>query len=182
MGIILSVDRQLRFQDTHAFYQFSVDECTCLFCEYEKEEGWKKGVKLLLQLLPLSPPRIDMCNLLDHKIEDTAETNAEIFAHLTSAMQRELAAVIALKARKSAIHQNEENSGQDIRGLEELKDTSDTQAGVLCKLQGRDDIGRIELVQKLARENCQFLQADRKTLGKAEQVRHFLFGFLVPFW
>lgn len=49
-------------------------------------------------------------------------------------------------------------------------------AGVLCKLQGRDDIGRIELVQKLARENCQFLQVDRKALEKAEQVRHFLFG------
>uniref|UniRef100_A0A8B9FI69 DEP domain-containing protein n=1 Tax=Amazona collaria TaxID=241587 RepID=A0A8B9FI69_9PSIT len=141
MGIILSVDRQLRFQDTHAFYQFSVDECTCLFCEYEKEEGWKKGVKLLLQLLPLSPPRIDI----------------------------ELAAVIALKARKS--------------GKSYLFALSPTlKAGVLCKLQGRDDIGRIELVQKLARENCQFLQADRKTLGKAEQVRHFLFGFLVPFW
>ncbi|GAB0184521.1 rap guanine nucleotide exchange factor 5 [Grus japonensis] len=65
MGIILSVDRQLYFQDTHAFYQFSADECTYLFCEFEKEEGWKNGVKLLLQLLPLSPPRIDMCNLKD---------------------------------------------------------------------------------------------------------------------
>ncbi|XP_028939486.1 rap guanine nucleotide exchange factor 5-like, partial [Antrostomus carolinensis] len=63
MGIILSVDRQLYFQDSHAFYQFSADECTYLFCEFEKEEGWKNGVKLLLQLLPLSPPRIDMCNL-----------------------------------------------------------------------------------------------------------------------
>ncbi|RMC05107.1 hypothetical protein DUI87_18289 [Hirundo rustica rustica] len=169
MGIILSVDRQLYFQDSHAFYQFSADECTYLFCEFEKEETWKNGVKLLLQLLPLSPPRIDMCNLPDQKIEDTAETNAEILARLTSAVQRELAAVIALKARKSAIHQNEENSSQEIRGLEELKDTSDAQAGVLCKLQGRDDIGRIELVQKLARENCQFLQADRKALEKAEQ-------------
>ncbi|XP_026698883.1 rap guanine nucleotide exchange factor 5-like [Athene cunicularia] len=169
MGIILSVDRQLYFQDTHAFYQFSADECTYLFCEFEKEEGWKNGVKLLLQLLPLSPPRIDMCNLPDQKMEDTAETNAEILARLTSAVQRELAAVIALKARKSAIHQNEENSSQEIRGLEELKDTSDAQAGVLCKLQGRDDIGRIELVQKLARENRQFLQADRKPPEKAEQ-------------
>lgn len=54
-------------------------------------------------------------------------------------------------------------------------------AGVLCKLQGRDDIGRIELVQKLARENCQFLQADRKPPEKAEQVRHFLFGFFCFF-
>ncbi|XP_009636910.2 rap guanine nucleotide exchange factor 5 [Egretta garzetta] len=170
MGIILSVDRQLYFQDAHAFYQFSADECTYLFCEFEKEEGWKNGVKLLLQLLPLSPPRIDMCNLPDQKIEDTAETNAEILARLTSAVQRELAAVIALKARKSAIHQNEENSSQEIRGLGELKDTSDAQAGVLCKLQARDDIGRIELVQKLARENCQFLQADRKPPEKAEQL------------
>nr|XP_013796797.1 PREDICTED: rap guanine nucleotide exchange factor 5-like [Apteryx mantelli mantelli] len=127
MGIVLSVERQLYFQDTHAFYQFSADECTYLFCEFERDEGWKNGVKLLLQLLPLSPPRIDMCNLPDQKIEDRAETNAEILARLTSAVQRELAAVIALKARKSAIHQNEENSSQEIRGLEELKDTSDAQ-------------------------------------------------------
>lgn len=55
-------------------------------------------------------------------------------------------------------------------------------AGVLCKLQGRDDIGRIELVQKLARENCQFLQTDRKPPEKAEQVRYFLFGFSVSCW
>ncbi|XP_072184150.1 rap guanine nucleotide exchange factor 5 isoform X4 [Excalfactoria chinensis] len=127
MGIILSVDRELYFRDTYAFYQFSADECTYLFCEFEKEGGWKNAVKLLLQLLPLSPPRIDMCNLPDQKIEDTAETNAEILARLTSAVQRELAAVIALKARKSAIHQNEENSSQEIRGLEELKSASDAQ-------------------------------------------------------
>ncbi|NXF35776.1 RPGF5 factor, partial [Nyctibius bracteatus] len=163
MGIILSVDRQLYFQDTHAFYQFSADECTYLFCEFEKEEGWKNGVKLLLQLLPLSPPRIDMCNLPDQKIEDTAETNAEILARLTSAVQRELAAVIALKARKSG------ELGWTLEGyLFALSPT--LKAGVLCKLQGRDDIGRIELVQKLARENCQFLQADRKPLEKAEQA------------
>ncbi|XP_040521878.1 rap guanine nucleotide exchange factor 5 isoform X2 [Gallus gallus] len=127
MGIILSVDRELYFRDTYTFYQFSADECTYLFCEFEKEGGWKNAVKLLLQLLPLSPPRIDVCNLPDQKIEDTAETNAEILARLTSAVQRELAAVIALKARKSAIHQNEENSSQEIRGLEELKTASDAQ-------------------------------------------------------
>ncbi|NWT31462.1 RPGF5 factor, partial [Cardinalis cardinalis] len=169
MGIILSVDRQLYFQDNHTFYQFSADECTYLFCEFEKEEAWKNGVKLLLQLLPLSPPRIDMCNLPDQKIEDTTETNAEILARLTSAVQRELAAVIALKARKSALLvslQIKLNHGKiSVCNSEVLMDL-----GVLCKLQGRDDIGRIELVQKLARENCQFLQADRKALEKAEQV------------
>ncbi|NWT66239.1 RPGF5 factor, partial [Prunella himalayana] len=170
MGIILSVDRQLYFQDSHAFYQFSADECTYLFCEFEKEEAWKNGVKLLLQLLPLSPPRIDMCNLPDQKIEDTAETNAEILARLTSAVQRELAAVIALKARKSVSLQIKLNQGKiSVCNSEVLMDLGNA-AGVLCKLQGRDDIGRIELVQKLARENCQFLQADRKALEKAEQV------------
>ncbi|NWS96779.1 RPGF5 factor, partial [Mionectes macconnelli] len=173
MGIILSVDRQLYFQDTHAFYQFSADECTYLFCEFEKEEEWKNGVKLLLQLLPLSPPRIDMCNLPDQKIEDTAETNAEILARLTSAVQRELAAVIALKARKCISFKVEICGGVmswdcGFKYLFALPPT--LKAGVLCKLQGRDDIGRIELVQKLARENCQFLQADRKPLEKAEQA------------
>ncbi|NXQ90239.1 RPGF5 factor, partial [Nyctibius grandis] len=177
MGIILSVDRQLYFQDTHAFYQFSADECTYLFCEFEKDEGWKNGVKLLLQLLPLSPPRTDMCNLPDQKIEDTAETNAEILARLTSAVQRELAAVIALKARKSenrCISFKVEICGSVMSwdcGFKYLFALSPTlKAGVLCKLQGRDDIGRIELVQKLARENCQFLQADRKPPEKAEQA------------
>ncbi|NXO88879.1 RPGF5 factor, partial [Certhia brachydactyla] len=166
MGIILSVDRQLYFQDSHAFYQFSADECTYLFCEFEKEEAWKNGVKLLLQLLPLSPPRIDMCNLPDQKIEDTAETNAEILARLTSAVQRELAAVIALKARKSVSLKIKLNQGKiSVCNSEVLMDFR-----VLCKLQARDDIGRIELVQKLARENCQFLQAERKALEKAEQV------------
>lgn len=38
----------------------------------------------------------------------------------------------------------------------------------MCRLQGRDDIGRIELVQKLARENCQFLQTDKKEQEKSE--------------
>uniref|UniRef100_A0A8D2QSX4 Rap guanine nucleotide exchange factor 5 n=1 Tax=Zosterops lateralis melanops TaxID=1220523 RepID=A0A8D2QSX4_ZOSLA len=143
MGIILSVDRQLYFQDSHAFYQFSADECTYLFCEFEKEEAWKNGVKLLLQLLPLSPSRIDM--LLHFVLFDRARNYNHPFLFLIFQVQRELAAVIALKARKSG------------------------ESGVLCKLQGRDDIGRIELVQKLARENCQFLQAERKALEKAEQ-------------
>lgn len=43
-------------------------------------------------------------------------------------------------------------------------------AGVMCKLQERDDIGRIELVQKLARDNCPFLQIDKKEPEKSEQV------------
>lgn len=46
----------------------------------------------------------------------------------------------------------------------------------MCKLQERDDIGRIELVQKLARENCQFLQTEKKELEKSEHVSSFTLG------
>lgn len=46
----------------------------------------------------------------------------------------------------------------------------------MCKLQERDDIGRIELVQKLARENYQFLQTDKKEQEKSEHVSPFLLG------
>uniref|UniRef100_A0A674HX78 DEP domain-containing protein n=1 Tax=Terrapene triunguis TaxID=2587831 RepID=A0A674HX78_9SAUR len=158
MGIVLSVDRQLYFQDTHVFYQFSADECTYLFCEFERDEGWQNGVKLLLQLVPLTSSRATICNLPGQKIEDTAETNAEILARLTSAVR---------------LSHQIKTCGTVMSwdcGFKYLFALSPTlKAGVLCKLQERDDIGRIELVQKLARENCQFLQVDRKEPEKTEQ-------------
>ncbi|KAG5210207.1 hypothetical protein JEQ12_015401, partial [Ovis aries] len=227
MGILSSVDQHLYFQDTCAFYQFSSDECSYLYCEFEREEEWQNGVRLLLQLVPLVPSRAGVCELSHQKIEDSEESSDEILARLTSAItfgryicsiscclcheieeistvQRELAAVIALKARKSALAQDEENSDkhvtvteaeaaadpQSYRFVDDIiscilrirleptdrsKDSVQTgiygslaQAGMMCKLQERDDIGRIELVQKLARESCQFLQADKKEQEKSE--------------
>ncbi|XP_047550525.1 rap guanine nucleotide exchange factor 5 isoform X1 [Lutra lutra] len=167
MGIMLSVDQNLYFQDTYVFYQFSSDECSYLYCEFEREEEWQNGVKLLLQLVPLIPARAGICELSHQKIEDSEESSDEILVRLTSAVQRELAAVIALKARKSAIEQEEENGDKHMIGAE-ARGVPDSQAGVMCKLQERDDFGRIELVQKLARENCQFLQTDKKEQEKSE--------------
>ncbi|XP_017382455.1 rap guanine nucleotide exchange factor 5 isoform X1 [Cebus imitator] len=161
MGIMLSVDQHLYFQDTYVFYQFSSDECSYLYCEFEREEEWQNGVKLLLQLVPLIPSRAGICELSHQKIEDSEESSDEILARLTSAVQRELAAVIALKARKSAIEQDEENNDKHV-AVTEAESVPDSQAGVMCKLQERDEIGRIELVQKLARDNYQFLQTDKK--------------------
>ncbi|XP_063003663.1 rap guanine nucleotide exchange factor 5-like [Elgaria multicarinata webbii] len=175
MGIVLSVDRQIYFQDKYVFYQFSADECTYshihIFCEYDRDDGWKNGVKLLLQLVPVIPPRINTCNLNNRKIEDTSETNAEILARLTSAMQRELAAVLAMKARKSALamNQNDENSNEETAKQEDQKDVCDAQAGVMCKLQEREDIGRLELVQKLTKENGDLLQKDKNEPEKTDQ-------------
>uniref|UniRef100_A0A2K5PMJ1 Rap guanine nucleotide exchange factor 5 n=1 Tax=Cebus imitator TaxID=2715852 RepID=A0A2K5PMJ1_CEBIM len=156
-----TVDQHLYFQDTYVFYQFSSDECSYLYCEFEREEEWQNGVKLLLQLVPLIPSRAGICELSHQKIEDSEESSDEILARLTSAVQRELAAVIALKARKSAIEQDEENNDKHV-AVTEAESVPDSQAGVMCKLQERDEIGRIELVQKLARDNYQFLQTDKK--------------------
>ncbi|XP_052040791.1 rap guanine nucleotide exchange factor 5 [Apodemus sylvaticus] len=168
MGIMSSVDQHLYFQDNYVFYQFSSDECSYLYCEFEREEEWQKGVKLLLELVHLIPARAGICDLSHQKAEDSEESSDEILARLTSAVQRELAAVIALKARKSALEQDDENADKH-ETLTEANDGPDPQAGVMCKLQERDDIGRIELVHKLARENCQFLQADKKESEKLEQ-------------
>ncbi|XP_054980136.1 rap guanine nucleotide exchange factor 5 [Sorex araneus] len=167
MGIMSSVDQHLYFQDTYVFYQFSSDECSYLYCEFEREEEWQNGVKLLLQLVPLIPARPGICELSNQKMEDPEESSDEILARLTSAMQRELAAVIALKARKSALEQDEENSEKHVPGTEG-ENVLDSRAGVMCKLQERDDIGRIELVQKLARDNCQCLQTEKKEQEKSE--------------
>ncbi|XP_074223459.1 rap guanine nucleotide exchange factor 5 isoform X1 [Camelus bactrianus] len=167
MGIMSSVDQHLHFQDTYVFYQFSSDECSYLYCEFEREEEWQNGVKLLLQLVPLIPSRAGICELSHQKMEDSEESSDEILARLTSAVQRELAAVIALKARKSAVERDEDNNDKHIT-VTESEGVPDPQAGVMCKLQEKDDIGRIELVQKLARENCQCLQTDKKEQEKSE--------------
>ncbi|XP_064343582.1 rap guanine nucleotide exchange factor 5 isoform X2 [Camelus dromedarius] len=167
MGIMSSVDQHLHFQDTYVFYQFSSDECSYLYCEFEREEEWQNGVKLLLQLVPLIPSRAGICELSHQKMEDSEESSDEILARLTSAVQRELAAVIALKARKSAVERDEDNNDKHVT-VTESEGVPDPQAGVMCKLQEKDDIGRIELVQKLARENCQCLQTDKKEQEKSE--------------
>jgi len=85
MGIMLSVDQNLYFQDTYVFYQFSSDECSYLYCEFEREEEWQNGVKLLLQLVPLIPARAGICELSHQKMEDSEESSDEILARLTSA-------------------------------------------------------------------------------------------------
>ncbi|KAM4705143.1 rap guanine nucleotide exchange factor 5-like [Rhinophrynus dorsalis] len=106
LGILLSVDKQLNFQDSYVFYQFSSDECVDHVCEFGKDKGWQMGVRLLKQLAPLAPLTSNICDVSAEKLEQTTDANNKILqiqalARLSSAVQRELAAVIALKARKS---------------------------------------------------------------------------------
>ncbi|CAI9181227.1 unnamed protein product [Rangifer tarandus platyrhynchus] len=87
MGILSSVDQHLYFQDTYVFYQISSDECNYLYWEFEGEEAWQNGVRLLLQLVPLIPSRAGICELSHQKIEDSEESSDEILACLISAIR-----------------------------------------------------------------------------------------------
>ncbi|XP_058037962.1 rap guanine nucleotide exchange factor 5 isoform X1 [Ahaetulla prasina] len=169
MGIVFTVDKQTCFLDRYVFYQFSSDECTYLFCEYEGEKGWKNGVKFLLKMVPATSPSMNTCKLDNRRIEETAESNAEILARLTAAMQRELATVLAMKARKSAMNQSYDICSGEATVQKTPKDICDAQAGVMCKLQEREDAGHIELVQKFAKENCHVPQTNKREPGNTDQ-------------
>ncbi|KAK9396323.1 rap guanine nucleotide exchange factor 5 [Crotalus adamanteus] len=170
MGIVFTVGKQIYFLDRYVFYRFSSDECTYLFCEYEGEKRWKNGVKFLLKMVPVTSPRINMCNLDNRRIEETAETNAEILVRLTAAVQRELAAVLAMKARKSAMNQSYDICSGEAIVQKTQKAICDVQAGVMCKLQEREDIGHIEPIQKFAKENCHGPQANKRELGNTDKA------------
>ncbi|XP_043920543.1 rap guanine nucleotide exchange factor 5 isoform X2 [Protopterus annectens] len=116
MGILSPVERRhLYFQDTSVLFQFSAEGCDHPVCSFGTQE-WQKGVQLLLQLAPQVPSRRSACSLPALKvIEDKVEVNEETLqiqalAHLTAAVQKELAAVLAVKAGKHYEPQEEENS------------------------------------------------------------------------
>ncbi|CAH2282596.1 rap guanine nucleotide exchange factor 5 isoform X1 [Pelobates cultripes] len=172
LGILLSVDKQLCFQDAYVFYQFSSSDCPEAVCEFGKEKEWHMGVRLLKQLAPLAPLTSNICDMSAEKLETATDANNKILqiqalARLTSAVQRELAAVIALKARKSVSDDEEFNCPQQS-GPVNTEHALDTEAGVMCKLHGREELRRIDFVQKLSREN-QSLPPSAKQLEKKLQ-------------
>ncbi|XP_069814919.1 rap guanine nucleotide exchange factor 5 isoform X1 [Dendropsophus ebraccatus] len=171
LGILLSVDKQHCFQDSFVFYQFSSDECADAVCEFGRDKGWQMGVRLLKQLAPLAPLTSNICDVSADKLENGSDANNRILqiqalARLTSAVQRELAAVIALKARKSVSDEDEFNCSEES-SPPNSEHTSDTEAGVMCKLHGREEFRRIDFVQKLTRD--QILPSTAKTPDKREQ-------------
>ncbi|XP_069585905.1 rap guanine nucleotide exchange factor 5 [Ranitomeya imitator] len=171
LGILLSVDKQHCFQDGFVFYQFSSDECADAACEFGRDKGWQMGVQLLKQLAPLAPLTSNICDVSADKLENGSDANNRILqiqalARLTSAVQRELAAVIALKARKSVSDEEEFNCPEESSPTNS-EQTSDTEAGVMCKLHGREELRRIDFVQKLTRD--QFLPSAAKTPDRREQ-------------
>ncbi|XP_071231061.1 rap guanine nucleotide exchange factor 5-like isoform X1 [Salvelinus alpinus] len=181
LGILLSVDQRVVFGDSNSYYQFSFEECesaACEFCGLEKE-AWPEAVRLLLQLVPYVQFRTGS--------EEDSEGNRDVCGdsflqmkaldRLTSTVQNELAVALARKARKAMAEQGGPESPDAIpRETPTPSDENTTppslQLGGVCSLRGnvgsvcvrpdgvcgREELTRLELVQRLAKDGCRLLQ------------------------
>ncbi|XP_029104027.1 rap guanine nucleotide exchange factor 5 isoform X2 [Scleropages formosus] len=161
LGILLSVDQRIVFEDSDTYYQFSFEECDTLACEFRNEEEWQNGVRLLLQLVPYVQFRVGVISPPEEEAEGKREMCSEILQikaleRLTSTVHNELAVALARKARKAMAE--EDRSEPEGGATEEMPAPSgDTQGGV-CALRDKDELSRLEVVQRLAKDGCRFLQ------------------------
>ncbi|XP_062871183.1 rap guanine nucleotide exchange factor 5 isoform X2 [Trichomycterus rosablanca] len=160
LGILHSVDQRVVFEDSNTYYQFSFEECDAQGCEFRSEEEWQNGVRLLMQIVPyvqfrvVSPPEEDP----EGKRDICGEIlQMKALERLTSTVQNELAAALARKARKSM---SEDDSSETGAGSpqEPQKPIEDKAKGGMCGLRSPDEFSRLEMVQRLAKDGCRFLQ------------------------
>ncbi|MBN3298043.1 RPGF5 factor, partial [Amia calva] len=206
LGILLSADQHIVFEDSNTFYQFSYDECETQQCEYKKEKEWQNGVRLLLQLVPYVQFRVGVISPPDREAEDKKEVCNEILKmkaleRLTSTVQNELAVALARKARMSSKYRcrsrgcgggwwatcsvsglNWEHSASCWSrkvamawdcGLKYLFHLSPTlQAGGVCAIRDKEDLSGIEMVQRLAKDGCRFLQTQNSKVTDRTSEPH----------
>ncbi|XP_053348579.1 rap guanine nucleotide exchange factor 5 [Clarias gariepinus] len=160
LGILHSVDQRVVFEDSNTYYQFSFEECEAQGCEFRSEEEWQNGVRLLMQLVPyvqfrvVSPPEEDP----EGKRDICGEIlQMKALERLTSTVQNELAAALARKARKSMSEDDSSETGE-TSPQEPQKPIEDKAKGDVCALRSPDEFSRLEMVQRLAKDGCRFLQ------------------------
>ncbi|KAL4646922.1 rap guanine nucleotide exchange factor 5-like isoform X1 [Arapaima gigas] len=160
-GILLSVDHRIAFEDSNTYYQFSFEECHAQTCEFQDERQWQNGVQLLLQLVLCSPVQTGLSSPCRDEVEVQPEISnrvlqVEALERLTSTVQKELAIALARKAK---------NTGAEEHGPELPEQTKKDprhhavlQQGGICTLRDKEDASRLEMVQRLAKDGCRFLQ------------------------
>ncbi|XP_017310231.1 rap guanine nucleotide exchange factor 5 isoform X1 [Ictalurus punctatus] len=160
LGILHSVDQRVVFEDSNTYYQFSFEECDTQGCEFRSEEEWQNGVRLLMQLVPyvqfrvVSPPEEDP----EGKRDICGEIlQMKALERLTSTVQNELAAALARKARKSMSEDDSSETGESSP-QEPQKPIEDKAKDGVCALRSPDEFSRLEMVQRLAKDGCRFLQ------------------------
>ncbi|XP_041104918.1 rap guanine nucleotide exchange factor 5-like isoform X2 [Polyodon spathula] len=168
LGILFSVDQSNVFEDANSYYQFSYEECDIKDCHFRNEQEWHSGVQLLMQLVPYVQFRIAVIDQPEKEMEDKKQFCNEVLQmkaleRLTSTVQNELAAALARKARKSLALEEERSDSVEAVPDELINSTNKDKPGAVCTLHDRDDISRIEMVQRLAKNSCRFLQIPNNT-------------------
>ncbi|XP_058233911.1 rap guanine nucleotide exchange factor 5 [Hemibagrus wyckioides] len=161
LGILHSVDQRVVFEDSNTYYQFSFEECDTQGCEFRSEEEWQNGVRLLMQLVPyvqfrvVSPPEEDP----EGKRDICGEIlQMKALERLTSTVQNELAAALARKARKSMSEDDSSETGESSTQEAQKPAEDKAKQGGVCALRSPDEFSRLEMVQRLAKDGCRFLQ------------------------
>ncbi|XP_010871634.1 rap guanine nucleotide exchange factor 5 isoform X2 [Esox lucius] len=176
LGILLSVDQRVVFGDSNSYYQFSFEECesaACEFCSLEKE-AWPEAVRLLLQLVPYVQFRTGSEEDLEGNRDVCGDSFLQMKAleRLTSTVQNELAAALANKARKAMAEQGGSESTDSSPRDTPTPSEDNARLGGVCSLRGdvgnvcvrpdgvcgREELTRLELVQRLAKDGCRLLQ------------------------
>ncbi|XP_017556999.2 rap guanine nucleotide exchange factor 5 isoform X1 [Pygocentrus nattereri] len=161
LGILHSVDQRVVFEDSNTYYQFSFEECDAQGCEFRSEAEWQNGVRLLLQLVPyvqfrvVSPPEEDP----EGKRDICSEIlQMKALERLTSTVQNELAAALARKARKSMSEEDTSDSAESSSQEPQNPPEDKAKQGSVCALRSPEELSRLEMVQRLAKDGCRFLQ------------------------
>uniref|UniRef100_A0A3B3QL35 DEP domain-containing protein n=1 Tax=Paramormyrops kingsleyae TaxID=1676925 RepID=A0A3B3QL35_9TELE len=143
LGILLSVDQRVVFEDSDTYYRFSFEECEMPACGFRQEDEWQNGVRLLLQLAPYVQFRVgksdekrDICNEI---------LQMKALERLTSTVRGSRAPVLSAMSW-----------GCGLRYLFSLPPA--LQQGGVCTLRDKDELSRLEMVQRLAKDGCRFLQ------------------------
>ncbi|XP_048008393.1 rap guanine nucleotide exchange factor 5b isoform X1 [Megalobrama amblycephala] len=167
LGILLSVEQNNVFEDSRSLYQFTFEECEAQSCDFRNQVNWPSAVHLLLQLVPYVQLRSGThkrSNQEDaQKTSDACNPLLQMRAleHLTSTVQNELLATLARKAQtKSMMEESSPEHNTNTPGP--------SPSPAVCKqgpgagTRDREDISRLEMVQRLAKDGCRLLHSPLK--------------------
>ncbi|KAM9487976.1 rap guanine nucleotide exchange factor 5b [Clarias gariepinus] len=168
LGILLSVERQKVFEDSETLYQFSFEECEAQSCEFRNQSQWQSGVNLLLRVAPRT--RLHVATPKPCEGEPKTSTNAcsptdvvqmRALEMLTSKVQNELTAALARKRRcKSMVEDAHQEHSVDVPQY--TLSSSDQKQGPGTRLRNREDMSRMEMVQRIAKDGCRLLHSPLK--------------------
>ncbi|XP_058249302.1 rap guanine nucleotide exchange factor 5b isoform X1 [Hemibagrus wyckioides] len=168
LGILLSVERLAEFEDSETLYQFSFEECEAQSCEFRNQTQWQNGVNLLLQVAPQTPLRVATPKPSEgeqkkHSLACSPVDVVQMRAleRLTSKVQNELTAALARKGRcKSMIEDTVPEHSVDLPPS--TRSSSEQKQGPGTGLRNREDMSRMEMVQRLAKDGCRLLHSPLK--------------------